>query len=383
MLSLDDAYFRSNPFIELKQLGDLTAEQREPFRELESDPDFFGLFVPKPPLSMNLKSVARQTAEVFRILHTPSRLDAALIADDEDRNDIVDLVLDGVLEVAYGGRFICGAEALGALCPLPPEPALCNAAARLSRDALLHAQDLETNEPQALTAALYLYNRIPLSPFWETRFANRDAVIAHLGIDRGPLRVMLERDWIAADHRTGWLSWFSTPAAPRSADDVTYKLYVSPRPERIREAFEIVVRVLSDFPGTQFKIGQDASGLLRPDKLMTYFATRAQLGEAADALRRELGGCEAHGVPFTAGLDDSGLLSWGIDPPENDRALRWLGRESWRSWLAQRLGAALAFAKSRRGAAAVEPWRFAVERVRRHGIDVETWTPSPALWSAA
>jgi hypothetical protein len=383
MLSLDDAYFRSNPFVELKQLGDLTAEQREPFRELESDPDFFGLFVPKPPLSINLKSVARQTAELFRILHTPSRLDSALIADPESRNDVVDLVLDGVLEVAYGDRFICGAEALDALCVLPAEPELRDAAARLSRGALLHAQDLETNDPQALTAALYLYNRIPLSPFWETRFADANAVIAHLGIDSGPVRVMLERAWIAADRSSGWLSWFSTPAVSRSADDVTYKLYVSPRPERIREAFEAVVRVLSEFPGTQFKIGPHASGLLRPDKLMVYFATRGQLDEAADALRRELGGCEAHGVPFTAGLDDTGLLSWGIDPPENERALRWLGRESWRSWLAQRLGAAMAFAKSRPGPAAVEPWRFALERVRRQGIDVENWTPSPALWSAA
>ena len=383
MLSLDDATFRSSPFIELKQLGELTAEQREPFRELESDPEFFGLFVPKPPLTINLKSVARQTAELFRILHTPTRLDSALIADQESRNDVVDLVLDGVLEVACGDRFICGAEALGALCAMPPEPELRDAAARLSRDALLHAQDLETTDPQALSTALYLYNRIPLSPFWKTRFASRDAVIAPLGIDRGPLRVFLERDWIAADHSGGWLSWFSTPALPRSSADVTYKLYVSPRPERIREAFEVVVRVLGEFPGTQFKVGQDASGLLRPDKLMTYFATREQLGEAAEALHRELAGCDAHGVPFSAGLDDTGLLSWGIDPPENERALRWLGRESWRSWLTQRLGAALALAKSGGGASAVEPWRFAIERVRRHGIDVETWTPSPALWSAA
>jgi hypothetical protein len=49
----------------------------------------------------------------------------------------------------------------------------------------------------------------------------------------------------------------------------------------------------------------------------------------------------------------------------------------------KRLAAAIAIAKRARRATAVEPWRFAVERARRHGVDVETWTPSARLWSAA
>ena len=117
---------------------------------------------------------------------------------------------------------------------------------------------------------------------------------------------------------------------------MTYKLYVSPRPERIREAFEIVVRVLSASGGVHFKLGDSVGGLLRPDKLMLYFTTRDALLETASVLHRELAGCDAHGVPFTAGLDDSGLLSWGVDPPENDRALRWMQRQSWRLWVVTR-----------------------------------------------
>jgi hypothetical protein len=261
------------------------------------------------------------------------------------------------------------------------ETATGNAVARLSREALLHAQDLETGEPHLLTNALYLYNRIPMTPFWKARFPNRDAVMAHLGVDRGPLRVLLERDWIANPASSGWLSWSSRDPRPRDPNGVTHKLYVSPRPEQIRDAFEIVVRVLSAFPGAQFKIGQDAAGLLRPDKLVTYFINREQLDEAAVYLRRELSGCEAQGVPFTAGIDESGLLSWGVDPPDSDRALSWLGRESWRLWVVQRLAAALSLAKSARSAGALQPWRFAIERVRRQGVDVETWTPSATLWS--
>jgi hypothetical protein len=372
MPALNELRFRSSPLVELKRLEDLAPEQREPFRELERDPDFYGLFVAKPPLAMNVQSVARQTAELFDSLRTPAVVDV----DD----DVVDLVLDGILEIESNDGFISGADALTLVCPS------FNASAEgLSREALFHAQDLETSDLQTLTMALYLYNRIPMTPFWKTRFANGDAVLAHVGADGGSLRALLEREWIAGptERATGWLNWSSRTSTRRNADDVTYKLYVSPRPERIRDAFEVVVRVLSEFPGTPFKIGDGAAGLLRPDKLVAYFATRELLDEAAGVLRRELAGCDAHGVPFTAGIDDSGLLSWGVDPPDSDRVLRWTGPRSWRLWVAQRLGAALAIAKSTGRTATVEPWCFAIDRARRHGVDVDTWTPSATLWSTA
>jgi hypothetical protein len=378
--SLHGIRFRASPSIELKQLAELAAGEREAFLDLESDPQFYGIFVPKPPLAINLKSVARSTAELFRSLAKPSRLDDALLAHAESAGDVVDLILDGILEIESADGFVSGADALSVLGSPPDTPEARDSVMRLSREALLHAQDLETGDPWILTRALYFYNRIPLTPSWKTLFASAEAILSHLGAGEGRLRTLLERDWIPK-RMSGWLSWSSKAARAHSADEVTYKLYVSPHPARIRDAFDVVVRVLSGFPGTPFKIGDGAVGLLRPDKLVAYFTTREELDEAAAELQRELAGCDAHGVPFTAGLDESGLLSWGVDPPDNERALRWLGRESWRLWLAQRLGAALSIARSARGAAAVEPWRFAIERARRHGVDVETWTPSATLWS--
>jgi len=375
MPQLSEVRFRSSPHLDLKQLGDLAAEQREAFRELERDPDFYGLLIPRPPLTMNLQSVARPTADLFQTLSAPSYLDGAVT------QDVVDLVLDGILEIESDDGFVSGADALPLLCSSSRQPEVRDAAALLSRNALLHAQDLETREPRQLMMALYLYNRIPISLFWKERFANREAVLAHIGADRGSLQTLLERDWNASHETAGWLSWSSKSRVPRRQDALTYKLYVSPRPERIREAFAAVVRVLMDFPGTQFKIGDGASGILRSDKLVAYFSTREELDAAAAQLHRELGGCDAHGVPFTAALDDTGLLSWGVDPPKNERVLRWLGGISWRYWIAQRLGAALSIAKFARSASAVEPWAFAIERVRRQGVDVETWTPSATLWS--
>ncbi len=375
MTALTEVRFRSSPHLDLKQLGDLGAGQREAFRELERDPDFYGLLVPRPPLTMNLQSVARQTADLFHTLSTPSYLDGAA------SRDVVDLVLDGIFEVESEDGFVSGADALPLLCPGFRRPEVRDAAARLSRKALLHAQDLETSDPRLLMMALYVYNHIPISPFWKARFADRESVLAHIGAGGGSLQTFLERDWDASHGMAGWLSWRSKSRVPRRQDEVTYKLYVSPRPERIREAFAVVVRVLINFPGTQFKIGDGAAGILRPDKLVTYFSTREELDAAAAQLHRELGGCPAHGVPFTAALDDTGLLSWGMDPPGTERVLRWLGGNSWRYWIAQRLGAALSIAKCARSTSAVEPWAFAIERVRRQGVDVETWTPSTTLWS--
>lgn len=388
-MELHEIRFRSNPRVELKRLADLDETQRERFRELELDPEFYGLFVPRPPLAMSVKSVARPAADLFHTLSMPSRLDPGLLASDEEAGDVVGLVLDGILEIESGGGFISGAAAFPLLCGPLRVPEVSDAVARLSREALLHAQDLETADPQALMMALYLYNRVPITPFWSARFPDGDAVLAYLGADRGSLRALLEQDWVPSRNETGWLRWSSQAALPRDESEGMYKLYISPRPERIRDVFAVTVRVLSGLAGTQLKIGDDVSGLLRPDKLVAHFPARAHLDHAADELRRELAGCDAQGVPFTAGLDESGLLSWGVDPPDHEHVLRWTLRESWRVWLARHLGAAIAVAKTTAPAGAlaalpaggIEPWLFAMDRARRHGVDIETWTPSATLWS--
>ena len=169
MPALQELRFRSSPHVQLKLLDELAVEQRAAFRELESDPDFYGLFVPRPPLTTNLKSVARPTAELFRTLATPARLDEALLADSESVDDVIDLVLDGILEIESGDGFVFGADALPLVGPSVKTADADGSVARLSREALLYAEDLETNDPQTLTTALYSYNRIPASPFWKAR----------------------------------------------------------------------------------------------------------------------------------------------------------------------------------------------------------------------
>ena len=378
MSSLAEIRFRSSPCVELRPLASLEEREREPFRDVESDPEFCGLFVAKPPLVMTVKSAARQTVELFQSLRAPAKIARTLLEDEEFAFDVVDLVLDGILEIESEVGFVSGADALDLLPATVPEPG-----GALSREALLHAQELETNDPQRLAEALYHYNHIPISPFWRARFAGPDVILAHVGADRGSLHGILDRDWTFSDDSSAWLAWRSLLAPlPGHPSAATYKLYVSPRPERIADAFEALVRVLALVPAT-FKMGNSAAGLLRPDKLVAYFATRQELDEAASLLLRELAGCDPHGVPFTGTVDAGGLLSWGLDPPESERKLAWMPRMSWRSWIAQRLAGALSIAKAARTAPTAEAWRFALARIQRFGVDVASWTPRPGLWRPA
>jgi hypothetical protein len=293
---------------------------------------------------------------------------------------LLDLILDGVLEIEDDGAFICGADALTVISGAEWNDA--PSTDPISLAALEHAEDLVADDGPTLTSALYLFHRAPLTPFWKRRFADRAAVLAEIGADRGSTASILASLWQAAppSQSQGWLSWRAIDRAQRETDAASYKLYVSARPENIRDAFQALVYTLAGSGAADFKIGEDAVGLLRPDKLVAYFQSREEVADVAARLLDRLAGCPAHGVPFTAPFDRSGLLSWGLDPPASARALKWMGRESWRLWLATRLGESIAFAKTSSTRHPIAPSRFALERVRRLGVDVSTWTPSEALW---
>ena len=51
--------------------------------------------------------------------------------------------------------------------------------------------------------------------------------------------------------------------------------------------------------------------------------------------------------------------------------------------LATALLAARREARSSEAGPAMEPWQFAVERLRLEGFDTTSWTPSPRIWKDA
>lgn len=254
--------------------------------------------------------------------------------------------------------------------------------AQLSIDALRYGQSLELDDVRALALRLYTYNRLPLTSAWARRLPTRGATERYLSSRGGRSGGVPGPGWVAL-HQPGddnWLAWGSTTWVGWGDEALAYKLYVSPMPSVVPEALAISAEVLHELRTPTFKVGGDVHGLLRPDKLVAYFAGFDHLAEAADRLSARLAGLPAHGVPFTAEVSSDGLLSWGLDPPRHDQTLTWSG-QSWRLWVVGRLAAALLTARS--AGPAHEPWRYALDRIRLDGVDPSTWVPSSPLFAGA
>lgn len=371
---------RANPAYELVLWDRLAPEERRALDRLPRDPGFYGILRPRSPegasAALGVKAVDRDTALLFLTLREPGPLPSYVRSalGEATGRTIARLIADGVLEIEKDGAFVWGPAALEVRESLANGGRL----AELSRAALRYGQALAIDDPLRLSFRLYGYNRRPLTPRWRKLLPNPEAVQAHLGIAAGGAhRKLLDRTWRPSPPSEAWLSWRSRAAETSDSAGVTWKLYVSPAPEALAEGFGAILAALAAARAGQFKIGSGAAGLLRPDKIVAYFPTFERLEEAARAVETRLAGVPAQGVPFTSEIAGDGLLSWGMDPPaaEHDP---WGGRESWRLWLTHRLARALLAA---RGAGEeVEPWRYAVERLRLEGIDPASWTPAASQW---
>jgi hypothetical protein len=368
---------RANPVYELV-LGDrLSPGERRSLDSLRKDPDFYGVLRPRDPASgLGIKSVDREIALLFLTLREPGPLPSYVrtVLGGETARTVARLVADGILEVDEGGAFVSGPAAFAGAGGQAGRGRL----AELSLAALRYGQALGVDDPRTLSFRLYGYNHHPVTPRWKRLLASPGAVETHLGIAAGGARRrLLDRFWTPLEPTAAWLSWhLRSGEHPSRADGAAFKLYVSPAPEALAEGFGEILEALAAARAPRFKIGADAAGLLRPDKIVAYFSGFERLAEAAEAVAARLGGVAAQGVPFTSEIAGDGLTSWGADPPAGAGA--WGRSESWRLWLTHRLARALLDARAA-GPAGIEPWRFAVERVRLEGVDPETWTPGSLL----
>jgi hypothetical protein len=373
---------RANPAYELVLWDRLAPEERHALDRLPRDPDFYGILRPRSPeeagAALGVKAVDRDTALLFLTLREPGPLPSyvrSALGEAAGRT-VERLIADGVLEIEHDGGFVWGPAALQSRWePIPAGGRL----AELSIAALRYGQALAIDDPLRLSFRLYGYNRRPLNPRWLKLLSGPEAVQTYLGIAPGGAhRKLLDRMWRSSPPSEAWLSWHSR-AAETAADSggATWKLYISPAPEALAEGFGAVLEALAAARAGQFKIGAGAAGLLRPDKIVAYFPSFERLEEAARAVESRLGGVAAQGVPFTSEIGGDGLLSWGMDPPVTERD-PWGGRESWRLWLTHRLARALIAARS--SGEEVEPWRYAVERLRLEGVDPGSWTPAASQW---
>jgi hypothetical protein len=385
-----DRRLRASPGFELVLLDRLEAAERELVRGSGGGEDVYGILRPRAGSALAPRVVSTDTALLFLTLEEPQPLPGYVRAKlgTEVERAIGALVLDGVLELEHERGFVSGSEA----APLLDERRTAGGDGRLSDlsvAALRYGQGLGPLEESQLATRLYLFGRIPASPALRQRWPDEDAVAAELGIGSGGgAEAALAAAWAelpggkeeAALH---WRSWRPRRAAagPRGRSGARCKLYVSPAIEALPAALTGVAELLRGAPGLSgFKVGRDLGGICRPDKLVVYFDRIDDLRRAGAALRERLDGCPAHGVPFTAPLTADGLLSWGADPPPDPAGGR--DRSSWRLWIVERLAEYLTQARQA-GPAGVEPWRFALERLRLTGVDTETWAPASGIWAEA
>jgi hypothetical protein len=376
-----EASFRANSGFQLILFDRLPPEQQDTLRDLTKDPDFYGVLIPQEGNNGNTKSVCRDTALLLFALEQPGPLPRYVrsMLGENCNQAIAELVLDGVLQIEHEGAFVCGSGAYELIYDRRAAKETEGVLPRLTRAALEYGQSLDIDDSGRISARLYFYNRLPLSPSWLRRFPGQDAVANYLGIDSGgAVRHYMEEHWVRlkpSSEFEGWFQWQTTSdQRSKTGTEPGYKLYLSPKPEFTREAFSAFVEVLTDSGAHHLKVGWDAAGLLRPDKMVGYFRSYEALEDAAKEIGARLAGCAAQGVPFTAALQDDGLLSWGVDPVSDRGTLSWQERPSWRLWITNRLAVALVAAKSARNTG-VEPWRFALERLRLESVDTDTWTP--------
>jgi len=373
-----DGTFRANPSYELLSFDRLPVEQQELFFSLKGDPNLYGILRPRTGARLPLKTACRDTALLFLSLQESGKLPAFVTAarGSQTNQEIAELVLDGILEIEHDGEMLHGAAAFAAVCE-PEEMSGANCEiAQLSRDALLYAQALPFSDPSLLSSRLYAYGRIPATAQWKAKFPTSDAVRRHLQVgDRGKTASQLARHWteLPADPQNdGWIFWQrNRMAAGRRIE--AYKLYLSPQPAFLREGFEALIAGAESAGAMAFKVGKNLPGILRPDKMIAYFTSFDRLQDAAERILRKLDGCPAQGVPFTAQIE-SPLISWGIDPPEENDVPAWLVRQSWRLWVTNRLAIALLSGRQN-PPANMEPWQFALNRLSLEGVNTDTWAP--------
>ncbi|HEY6971561.1 MAG TPA: hypothetical protein VJA94_20290 [Candidatus Angelobacter sp.] len=380
--------FIANPNYELVLFDRLPAQQRKILKDLRKDPNFYGILRPLEKSSLGVKSVSRDTALLYFTLKEPGRLPEFVRATlgGQCNQEITRLVLDSVLAIERDGKFVSGPEAARLIFGEGEELPAGRTVERLSLEALLYGQSLGLRDPMALSSRLYAYNRTPLSPYWSRILPDADAVAKYLRIQDRPIRELLDREWSSVpNHAAGdsWLAWHSRRSGTRitlgDRGSLLCKLYISPRTEFLPESLPLILNVLTRMRVQHFKIGKDASGLLRPDKMVAYFSSYDHLMATAEELRKELAGCSPQGVPFTAELAGDGLLSWGVDPPPDEQAPPWIGRESWRLWVTNRLAVALIEAGGD-NSGSLEPWQFALRRLQLEGVNTRSWIPAEADW---
>lgn len=246
----------------------------------------------------------------------------------------------------------------------------------LSFAAIQHGALMPVTDIRLLARSLYHYNTAPIPP--AKCSLQWDHTTLFTGDSYQDTLAVLKESWIATpDDQPAkyWLSWSSKNPGTEfiKHGDCTYKLYVSPAVADFLPVLSHTILAVSEGKAFSFKTGNNYHGISRPDKIVVYFRHFSDLEDTATKIYTSTASFMAQGVPFTAPLFKSCMLSWGIDPPAgNDEPV------SWRIWISNQLAQAIADSKKR---LAADTGLAVLDLLRAKGLDTNTWVPNEQLFS--
>ena len=276
------------------------------------------------------------------------------------------LIADRIIDVEVDGSFLTGAPALAAL-GLKAEAGTTDISEK-SRLAMRYAAASDADERE-VASQLYRFGSLPSSLWWYRRLPGPEEVLLFLDKPEHPA---FERNFPQDDFP--WISWRRRDGRHQIRGPA-FKLYISPKLEHLPQVFTGLFEILQAGRASSLKVGADADNLLRTDKLIAYFDSFEDLSECANSLRRRFAGIPVDGVPFSAQIDDHGLLSWGLDPPAKHGS-----RGSWRSKIVVRIARAILEGR-RQGVA--DPAEWATIHLGLQGVDAQEWRPRADLHDIA
>lgn len=376
---LGELTIRPNPRYRLMRFTELDERDRLALGNVAEDPTLYGALMPYEP-GLTVKLVNHEIARLLSELeHVAPRNDAhKMTMRAASMFQVLDLVAAQILEVGHDGAFKTGLAAAESLSQKSIGEQSRGRLARLSVQAVDEVGRLELDNPKAIAARLYAFNRVPASESWRKRWPG---ITLREEIDKAvnsTLRSRLRdtRGWTREGSVETWSTYLcSSTGLANRLEQPMYKLYISPTPRFYVESLRRSLPIIRKSAGViALKTGNDIYGALRPDKTIVYFVRSEALTLTADRLLSVLKDIPAQGVPFSAELSDTALLSWGVDPPRISYGQASVLSDSWRTWLTNRLGAALWQAKQA-GLKGESMRDAAFRRLEIAGIDTERWMP--------
>ena len=375
--------FRVSSAYHLAEWNHLSIPEQESLVGYSDDEQVYGIFKPALSTSPLTKVAYREVAFLWLHLQQSNQLPRYLIASDKKdlHNTIAQLVLDNILEIECNGNFVSGTAAVSSIFGdrIAKHSEVPDYLSDLSMEGIKYAFLLNKLDTREIANRLYTFNTLPFDASSKSHF-NALQTIKEFLIPQSSteLDYLLHKHWFFAEEAEskGWLYWYRREESfqfPNLQNSFTYKLYISPGLHDLQNVFKSSIPVLSSSQAFGFKTGNSLTQLLRSDKMIAYFENMDALTETANLLEKELAAYATQGVPFTKQLDKRGMLSWGVDPPQQDDAISNSG-ESWRFKVTNELAIAIIQAREE-GLNLERAIPFIRAKLSLAGINTNDWTP--------